>query len=227
MEETMSQSFIRTTNLRNILSRERCPEALQNCRPIFDKLVEPQARDTLITDMMSFSEPTDEAEDEDAKPQSTHEAKPIEPDLRAAFQGSLGFQAPPRAQFQSNLTIGAATYSVSTKHRGNSCTLFKTDSAGEPVPGCIEKIFRVHLNGTVQSFVALRRHVILNSGAEDPFCRYPVLKARLWSHKLGKLEVVPIDAITSHFAKCCIPWNGEEATVVLSLSRVHSYDASY
>jgi hypothetical protein len=123
---------------------------------MFDKLVKPQARNTLITDMMSFSESTNEVEDkEDAEPQNVHETKPIEPDLHAAFQASVGFPAPPQAQFQSNIIIGAVTYAVSTKHLGNSCVLFKADSASEAVPSCIEKIFRVHLNGTAHSFIAL------------------------------------------------------------------------
>ena len=55
----------------------------------------------------------------------------------------------------------------------------------------------------------------------DPYGRYPLLRAKLWSTQLeSTVDVLNPTEINSHFAKCVIQWEGQEVAVVVSLARV-------
>ena len=51
----MAKSYVRSANLRALTSKLGCPEVIQNCQLIFQKMVDPQLRGTLTTDIRSIS----------------------------------------------------------------------------------------------------------------------------------------------------------------------------
>ena len=54
-EETIARRFVHSANLRRILEQTGTPEVIQNCKLIFQKLINPQVRGTLVTDLLSFA----------------------------------------------------------------------------------------------------------------------------------------------------------------------------
>jgi hypothetical protein len=44
LEETMAKSFVRSANHRALVFKSQCPEVIQNCQSMFQKLVDPQLR---------------------------------------------------------------------------------------------------------------------------------------------------------------------------------------
>ena len=60
-EKTISQSFMKAANLRALVSKSHAPKVTRHCQPIFGKLINPQIRNMLVTDMLSlaFTEESD------------------------------------------------------------------------------------------------------------------------------------------------------------------------
>jgi hypothetical protein len=221
LEETMAKSFVKSANLRALVFKSQCPEVVQNCQPMFQKLVNPQLRDSLQTDMQvlsSLAEGGDDDEDDDgALNWNERSAKPIPRELHAALT-RLHFKSTGTAQFLHGITINGLMYSPTSKHEGNSCILLKSQNQNQ-VPARIQTIFQIHFMESVQTLIAIRRH-LPSRLRHDPFSRSPILRARLWGVQLGELEIIRSDQVFSHFA--CLPLKGEfEGHVAtVSLSRV-------
>jgi hypothetical protein len=229
-EETISQAYARAANLRGLLLKSECPEALKNCQPMFEKLLKPQVRDTLVTDMLASlplqdlddgNDGDDGDADADAGAWEWDErgASPIPQDIFDALQCTLDFPPPRRARFLSHLTIQGLTYTISSKHSGNSQILIKANSAVDAVPCRITSILQFPVLNTIQTYVAVRRYgpsPIKN----DPFLHFPMLRAQMRGTELGPLEIHTLDTVHSHFARGGLKWDGKDVNVVLSLSRV-------
>lgn len=56
LEVTVAYAFARASNLRAILFKSGCPEVIKHTEIIFHKLVDPQLRDSLQTDIWSFEQ---------------------------------------------------------------------------------------------------------------------------------------------------------------------------
>lgn len=185
---------------------------------MFRKLVNPQVRNTLVTDMLSFSYPADDTEEE-THPYEDDTQASVPPILNSSLTMFLGFTPPRHANFLSHFMADGITYSVSSKHLGNSCVLIVTGSENEPVPARIDYIFQVYVQDSLQTLVAVRRHKPTEN-LSDPFLQYPILQVRMWSKQFHHTEIIKTNAIKSHFASCSMIWQEVEATVVISLSRV-------
>jgi hypothetical protein len=221
----MAQSFTRCANFRGLLSKADCPQALKNCEPMFRKLVNPQLRSTLITDMASFSGCVDENEDV-GLPEHSMTLIPV--DIYNALRTLRSFPLPRRAEMLSHLTIKGVMYTVASKHLGNSCVLISSADC-PPFPAQIHSILRLHTPDTVEAFVAVQCYKPVH--VADPYTRYPALRAKIWGREMAKdVEIMSVDDIQCHFAACPILWDGSAVNVVISLSRVciHPYlDAIY
>jgi hypothetical protein len=232
-EATIAESFTRAANLRGIMGRIDCPAALQHCRTAFSNFLNPQVRDTLVTDMLSMSSlndemsgPDDSDDDDEAQchyplPQSpTKKALPIPSDLFEALSQTLDFPPPRHAHFLSNLTVNGVTYSTSSKHLGNSCILVKAAvDADSAAAARIEHILQFKMPNSVKTYIAIRHHEP-SMVKEDPFLQYPVLRARMWSEDLSNYNIITIDNIHAHFAKLLLTVNNVRVAVAVSLSRV-------
>jgi hypothetical protein len=187
---------------------------------MFQKLVNPQLRDSLQTDMQVLSslvEGGDDGDDDGALNWNERTAKPIPSDLLTALTRlHLSTRS---AQFLHHITINGLAYTPRSKHEGNSCVLLKSQEDHIQVPAQIQTIFQIPFLESVKTLIAIRRHQPSRL-RHDPFSRFPILRARLWGVQLGELEVIQPDQVLSHFA--CLPLKGEfEGHIVASsLSRV-------
>jgi hypothetical protein len=218
----MAKSFVRSANLRALVFKSQCPEVIQNCQPMFQKLVNPQLRDSLSMDMQLLSSLTeggdDDGDNDGAMYWNERSARPIPRDLRTAMT-HLSFKSTHTAHFLHRITINGLVYTPTSKHEGNSCILLNSPEDQNHVPAQIQSIFQIPFLESVQTLIAIRRHQPSRL-RHDPFSRAPILRARLWGIQLGELEVIRPDQIFSHFA--CLPLKGEfEGHIVAaSLSRV-------
>lgn len=193
---------------------------IQNCEPMFRKLVDPQLRNTLLTDIVGFSgEALDGSDDGDPPPIVLKSMSYLPDSLKDCILNHLGY-LPTSASTLSHLTVAGITYSTASKHRGNSCVLLDSRSKSVFLPAQIEHIVQfVSNNEGVNTLVAVRRFKRLNNHS-DPFSIYPLLRTQIWSRDLGGLELHPVSAIQCHFACSTILWEGEQVMVMVSLSRV-------
>jgi hypothetical protein len=236
-EATISESFTRAANLRGIMGRIDCPEALRHCHAAFSNFLDPQVRDSLVTDMLSLSSlnkdietsALDDSDIDDDETQKychpaqspTKKASLIPPDLFTVLSQTLDVPSPRHAHFLSNLTVNGITYSTSSKHLGNSCVLVKTTTDPNPAPARIEHILQFSIQNTVKTYIAIRRHES-SLVKEDPFLQYPLIRARMWSENMSKYDIIAVENIHAHFAKLSLIVNNVKIAVVISLSRVSS-----
>jgi hypothetical protein len=204
--------------------KPECPEVVRNCVPIFKKLVDPERRSTLLTDIHTLSSRLEDDEDDDedddddtivtAWNDRTAQTIPMK-----LIQGLPHVQLPNKAQFLSNLTVNGLRYTVSSKHQGNSCVLFKTPDSAQVVAAQIEFILQIQVSGPIQTLIIIRRHLAANI-LHDPCLRFPVLRAKFYSSELDHLEIINAAQITSHYAFFPCRYEDKDLILTISLSRV-------
>jgi len=210
---------VRSSNLRNIFSRHGTPQVVRNCEPIFQRLIHPKSRSTLVSDILQFDHDDNVSTHTDDDFQWTPPKSSTIPDaLQKCIQAT--FEADCEAVSLSHLTVAGRTYSTSTQHMGNSQILLKSGIPGRMIPARIDYITQVTVSGDlVIPYIAARKYQSLDL-ANDPFQAYPCLQAGLWNEHLGDLGLYPLDAIETHFARLPISWEGQCMMVVISLNRV-------
>ena len=122
MEETIARAYTQTANLRALLLKSGCPEAIQHCKVFFDKLLTPQVRDSLVTEIHSISaveELEDDCFEEDLDEQN---ARPIPAEIRVAISHA-NLNVPSRAILQTYITVNGLKFTIASKHPGNSCVM--------------------------------------------------------------------------------------------------------
>lgn len=226
-EKTIANNFVRSANLRRILEQTGTPEVIQNCKPIFQKLVDPQVRGTLVTDVLDFAmdDPDDVEEALDYTSDVTSHLQNIPDSLMTCLHESFG-GTPKCVSILRNLTRKGIMYSAASRHAGNSSVLIHSGQPGVLIPAQIQCFVQVVLpeNNTPVTFVAAQRYLPANV-KQDPFSSYPFLCAELWSLELDSLGLYTPESIESHFAYCPMKWEERQVMVVISLSRV-SYSLS-
>jgi hypothetical protein len=218
LEETLSRSYTRSANLRAIMYKSECPQALRHCQAMFEKFLNPQIRDTLTTDMLSSILSLDEGSDEGAV-WNENVARTMPSDLYGALRASVGLDPPRKAYFLSHLTKHGLTYTVRAQHAGNSCVLIGSEGGKVAAPARIEYIVQLPSPEGISTFIGIRRYKPVKL-SDDPFLRFPFLQTRMWSAQSGNLEIISLDHICAHFAQLSAKWEGEEVVIVSSMSRV-------
>jgi hypothetical protein len=192
--------------------KEGCPPAIRNCSGHFSKFVDPQVRNTFLTDIAHFLALDEEAyEPKDVKGKMVAIPAELHKALKNHFHGSSSM--PREAKVLSSYTLNGLTFSTFTRHRGNSFILVRRPSLPS-IPARIESMLQTS-NDTF--FVA---RYFLKSMPDDPFEKYPVLQSSLWSQDVGQLAIVKPQDVESHFACLGFNWNGTDCLAVISLSRV-------
>jgi hypothetical protein len=191
---------------------------------MFRKFIDPQIRNSLLTDIAGFSgEVLDSSDDGDLAPMVLKSISYLPDPLKDCILEHLGY-SPTSASTLSLLTVAGITYSVASKHSGNSCILLDSPSKTVFLPAQIEHIVQFVSNNDisgVNTLVAVRRFKPLDNQS-DPFSIYPLLRTQIWSRELGALELHPVSAIQCHFACSTMLWEGEQVMVMVSLSRVRT-----
>lgn len=220
LEETISRSFVNSANLRTMLSKD-CPEALKHCEPMFSALVNPQVRNTLITDILSFSFGvlSTKSPDEDISIPKSGNAQRIPEELHHVLSNHLQATVPHTLNHLSHVTKDGITYLCSSKHLGNSCILIKSEQYHDGIPAQLDRIVQVQRGKFYQTLLIIHPHIITKIH-DDPFSRYPTLCACLISPNFDQLQVVALSDVQCHFAYCPIIWRDIPTLVMLSLSRV-------
>ena len=136
---------MKAANLCALVSKSNAPEAICHCQPIFSKFVNPQVRNTLVTDILSLSL-AEENSDPEENIQTLYDknlkvAKPLPTDLRQCIAKSFT-HCPSRAPLLLHLTIEGLTYSVSSKHHGNSCVMLDAGPGRNLLPARLDYILQ-------------------------------------------------------------------------------------
>lgn len=193
--------------------KEGCPQAIRNCSGHFSKLIDPQVRNTLLTDIARFLSLEEEA-DEPASMTGRMTAIAEGPykALQTYFNCAKG--TPHEAKILTCYTLNHLTFSTFTRHKGNSLVLVRRPSAPS-VPARLESIIQV---STGETYFVVR--FFLKTISEDPFQKYPLLQSSLWSQQVGQLVIIKPQDVESHFAGLSFTWQNADCLAVVSLSRV-------
>jgi len=194
--------------------KDGCPQAIKNCTHYFSKLIDPQVRNTLLTDIacfLSLDEEVDEPVDITGRRMAVIAKGPYRA-LQNYFNGSP--ETPREAKILTCYSVNRLTFTTFTRHRGNSFVLVRRPSVAS-IPAQIQTILQVS-SGEIYFIVQF----FLKTMAEDPFDKYPVLQSLLWSQDLGQLVVINPQDVESHFAGLSLMWCGALCLAVISLSRV-------
>jgi hypothetical protein len=220
-EETIARSFVRSANLRRILEQTGTPEVIRNCKPIFKKLIDPQIRDSLVTDMLSFAmDDLDDVEVSDTSDSSSPLSK-IPDSLMTCLRESFD-ETPKCIALLPNLTMKGIIYSAASRHAGNSSVLIHSGQPGVMIPAQIQYFVQLVLPDNINTpvtYVAAQRYLPANV-KHNPFSTYPFLRTELWSYELSSLGLYTPESIVSHFAHCPMEWEERQVMAVISLLRV-------
>ena len=142
--------------------------------------------------------------------------------LKDCMQKHFG-SLPISASTLSQLTVAGLTYSIASRHSGNSC-VFLDSSPSKTIflPAQIEYIVQFVSDNNfsnLTTLVATQRSKKYNTSS-DPFSSYPLLQTQIWC---PSLELHSVNTIQCHFASSTMLWEGEEVMVAVSLSHVHSH----
>ncbi|KAG6848980.1 hypothetical protein H0H93_012248 [Arthromyces matolae] len=190
---------------------------------MFQSLVPSQTRGVLDVHDVVLNDTATEHESNVNSEYSVKEEYLTEP-LRSAFRRALGpeIHLPLRAKISNQLVLGNKSFTSISRHKGNS-GIFRVNS---DIPFYIEKIVEFD-EKSIQQYPPLKgewmagRALKASTVEQDPYLNYPLLRAKLWGTELeANVEVWPIDQVEGHFAQLLISWEGQNASVVLSLSRV-------
>ena len=189
---------------------------------MFERLVRPHNRNTLAYASILDAEGND---DDNTRYYTgvKGNSRDISPSLRRAFSKALGAQnsyIPATANSTNRLTTPGASYTTSAVHEGNSGIICK----GSNAPFSIVDILEFSNNsgpGRMDIFwFVVKRYRKATGLNTDPYAKYPHLKAKLWDTELeDDIEVLPLSSVQTHFAKCTVPIQGINYTVVVSLDR--------
>ena len=219
MEETIARAYTRSANLRALLLKSGCPEVIRHSKVFFDKLLDPQVRGSLVTDIHTLS-PVEETGLDSLEDLDEQTARPIPAEIRNAIN-SVNLTVPSRATLETYITIHGLKFAIASKHPGNSCAMVSSGS-GSPQPAQIVYILKFDTLGMPLTYLAVRRYKHANI-AYDPFSKYPALQTKLWDSYLADVEIIRTSQVLSHFACLPVRLGNRSFNAVISLSRVCSF----
>ena len=172
-EETIARRFVHSANLRHILEQTGTPEVIKNCKPIFQKLIYPQVRGTLVTDLLNFA--VDDFDDvEEEKFDYASDTSPLTPlpKMPESLMTLENFGETPRCiALLPNLTMKGIIYSAASRQIGNSSVLIHSGQPGVLIPAQIQCFVQLVLMDNINTpvtFVAAQWYLPANV-IHDPF----------------------------------------------------------
>ena len=178
-EKTTSSSFVQFAALKTLILKAGTPEVIRHCNPIFKKFIDPQIWDTLLMDIMSFlATETLDTTDDDPPPVQLKLISHLPDSLKDCFWKCFGSLSTSTSTL-SQLTISGITYSVASRHTGNSCVFLGSPSMDVFLPAQIEYIVQFvskNDNSSVTTLVAVWQFKQHDTWS-DPFSSYSLLQA--------------------------------------------------
>jgi hypothetical protein len=207
LEPTILQCFIKAGKLKRWLARSDCPDAVKECKELFDKAYAHKTSDN------AKQRSGDELFADDSLAAGTSGASSSAPQTTPDDLHALLHQD--RVILSARHKRNGIIYARSSTHLGNSLVYFHEQGNRNtpPIPASIKYIIS---NGSQVSY-AVQRQIPLNGNVVDPFARYPYFPAKLYSAAVSQdTEIIEVDWVVSHFAR----WQlSEEYSVILSLSQ--------
>ena len=133
---------------------------IQNCELIFRKFIDPQIRNTLVMDILGFSDQALDSEDEGSPPIRLKSISYLSDSLKDGILKHLGYLHT-SASTLSMLTVAGITYSVASKHSGNSCILLQSSSKAIFLPAQIEHIVQFVSNNNISVIIFSSFHILV------------------------------------------------------------------
>lgn len=209
-------TFAKSANLRSLLLKNECPSSIKNCHQFFQKLVDSDVRNTLLTDISVFANltqpPSDSNED------ITHGSpSPTSVSTYKALRIHLGQQCPQAKGVKSlrHFTRHGHTFSLFSHHKGNGSVIVYDQMLMSEIPAQVEGIIQLH---THEVYFAIRKYQTI--AGRHPFEAFPALQTTLWSNLESSATIVRLDDVIGHFASVPLDWNGDDFTVIVSLCQV-------
>jgi glycerol-3-phosphate acyltransferase PlsY len=216
LEETMAMTFAKSANLRSLLLKNECPSTIKNCHNFFQKLVDSDVRNTLLTDISIFANLTQPSSD--STEDITHDI-PFQTSTPTykALRIHLGRQCPlvKNVKMLRHFTRHGHTFSPFSRHKGNGSVIVYDPMLMSEIPGQVEGIIQLHTN---EVYFAIRKYQTF--AAQHPFEAFPALQTTLWSSLESVATIVRLDDVIGHFASVPLDWNGGDYIAVVSLCRV-------
>lgn len=200
LERTIHRAFLRAANLRRWLARPNCPEAVRQCKTLFDRLYGDKSDEQIHTQQLGLA---DDGLSKSLKLEKTPE------DLRLLVGQS-------HVALQARLRADNVVYARADTHLGNSLILFypRGDRSSAAIPGRIQYIYTTDSSPCF----AVRRYCTPILESPDPFARWPDFPARIWSTRMeDTMEKVEVSWVFSH---CCQYTISEDHVVILDISQV-------
>ena len=213
-------TFVKSANLRSLLFKNECPSAIKHCHAFFEKLVDTDVRNMLLTDISIFGNLTHFLEpsmdlNEDMTDDTLSSAS-----MYKALHVHLGQQSPlaKEAKTLHHFTRHGHTFSTFSRHKGNGSVIVYDRTLMSQIPARVEDIIQLPSNDV---YFAVRKYLTRATG--HPFEAYPALQTTLWQSELGSITIVHLDDVIGHFASVPFDWNGDNYLAVVSLCRVMLY----
>lgn len=210
-------AFVKSANLRSLLLKNECPSAIKNCHAFFEKLVDTDVRNTLLTDISIFDNLTHFLQPSMDSNEDTTGDAPSSAVTYKALHIHLGRQFPlaKNAKTLRHFTRHGHTFSTFSCHKGNGSVIVHDWTLMSQIPARVEDIIQLPSNDIC---FAVRKYLTRATG--HPFEAYPALQTTLWQSELGSITIVHLDDVIGHFASVSFDWNGDNYLAVVSLCRV-------
>ena len=212
----MTKTFVKSANLRSLLLKDLCPEAIANCRRHFTKFLSPDIRNGTLIDINAFmSDP--ENDPSDVEPQMVTRIVLAESTFKALHLRFLN-TLPTIRRIITSHTFEGRTFTTRSRHEGNSSVLVRSSLDGSLKPAQIQEILEV---SSKETLYVIRHYRRVEGNISDPFAKYPFLHISLWSLTLGNCAIIHPEEVASHFASIPCSANSENNSLaVVSLYRV-------
>ena len=222
IEEIMTKTFVKSANIRSLLLKDFCPEAIANCRRIFTKFISPDIRNGTLIDINSFL--SDPENDPAPEPRTFTKVALSETTFRALrlrFPNTI----PVIRRTITFHTFEGRTFTTCSRHEGNSGVLVRSGLDSSLKPARIQDILEI---SPKEILYVIRHYRRVEGGISDPFAKYPFLHISLWSSMLGNCAIIRPEEVASHFAS--IPFSSideDDSLAVISLYRVSTITITY
>ena len=212
----MTKTFVKSANLRSLLLKDLCPEAIANCQRHFTKFLSPDIRNGTLIDITSFL--ADPENDPPATESNVVKKITLSEATFRALRLRFPNAIPTIRQTVTFHTYEGRTYTTRSRHEGNSSVLVRSSVDGSLKPAQIQEILEI---SSKEILYVIRHHRRVEGLISDPFAKYPFLHISLWSITLGNYIIIRPEEVASHFASIPCSMNGEnDSLAVVSLYRV-------
>jgi hypothetical protein len=195
----MMNSFCAGSNLKWLIKSGRCPNIIQKCQPILEKVYGDDQRGTLMTDLRTLDRNINGAcEDESARwfndKQKVEDLEPAVYDALKVFcqRDTTDLTVQRKAFLHAHYTFRGFRYTTSVSDRKESIVFFHPAQGGSPTPAAIRQIFSLPTHDGSTTLIVLMAVEAFEAMTDstDPFHRWRDFGASLWRAPTGSIQII-------------------------------------